>query len=293
MRTSTIYLVAAVMQLLGPRPDFVRTAYAEAPKTGIEEVVIYGIDGDTNELLRYTFDTDTFSVIGVVQTADGRKVDNTEALTWIPSGPAKGMYCVPRDGDLAGKLLRINPLDATAQVAFDCPWDDITAMVAMQVGLDWVILAWDYNDEALLAIDPVTGTATKAFEVSDKEFEGFALGPDGTFYANTDTELFTLNLATGVATSIGDTGTDKMESLEFAFGDHAPLIEVDGIPSSWTKDGALIGFDDTGNSVKIIDPATGATQSYPCSFATIDCEGLVVMTQMTDPYGAVVVDACD
>jgi hypothetical protein len=58
MRTSTIFLTAAVMQLLGPRPAFVRTAYAEPANTRIAEVVIDGIDGHTNELLRYTFDTD-------------------------------------------------------------------------------------------------------------------------------------------------------------------------------------------------------------------------------------------
>jgi len=69
MRTSTIYLAAAVMQLLGPRPDFVRTAYAEAPHTSLDAVVIYGIDGDTNELLRYTFDTGPFGAI-VVDACD-------------------------------------------------------------------------------------------------------------------------------------------------------------------------------------------------------------------------------
>ena len=84
-----------------------------------------------------------------------------------------------------------------------------------------------------------------------------------------------------------------MESLEYAFGDNAPQIDIPGIPSSWTADGALIGFDDSGDSVMIIDPATGNTRAYPCSFATVDCEGLVVLTKLTDPYGRVVAEPCD
>jgi hypothetical protein len=294
MFSRTFYALAAasVMSLLGPRPLFVRTAYAAEPDTQLSEIVIYGIDGDTNQLLRYTFETDTFTIIGVVQTAGGDVVDNTEALTWVPSGPAKGMYCIPRDGDLSGKLLRINPLDATAEVVADCAWDDITAMACMQVGPSWAILAWDRNDDTLVAIDPLTGMATSAFSIS-REFEGFALGPDGTLYANTDTELFTIDLVAGTAQSVGPTGTDKMESLEYAFGDYAPKIDVPGVPAAWTADGVLIGFDDAGDSVRIINPATGATVKYPCSFATVDCEGLVVLTKLMDPYGCVVADPCD
>ncbi len=69
MRTSTIYLAAAVLQLLGPRPDFVRTAYAVPADPAITEVVIYGIDADTNELLRFTFDTEPYGAI-VVDACD-------------------------------------------------------------------------------------------------------------------------------------------------------------------------------------------------------------------------------
>ena len=120
-----------------------------AEGTAIEEVVIYGLDGDTNQLMRYTFGTDTFVNIGVVATADGKTIENTEALTWIPSGPAKGMYCAPRDGDLNGKLLLINPLDASAEVIGSTA-NDITAMVSMWMGSEWAIIAWDTKDEELV-----------------------------------------------------------------------------------------------------------------------------------------------
>ncbi|MHC4414899.1 MAG: hypothetical protein ACYS0G_06420 [Planctomycetota bacterium] len=282
--------LACLAALCGPL-----ASHAADPSTPIEEIVIYGIDGDTNELMRYTFETNTFHIIGVVQTADGSSVENTEALTWIPSGPAKGMYCVPRDGDLSGKLLRVNPLDASAEVVANCPYDDLTAMVSARNPFtgDWRILAWDFNDERLVAINPENGTAISVFTLGGYEFEGFALGPDGTFYANTDTELFTLDILAGSATSVGPTSTDKMESLEFAFGDYDPQVDVPGVPPAWTANGALLGFDDDTDAVMIIDPAYGSTAAFPCSFATVDCEGLVVMTKAQDPFGVVVVDACD
>jgi hypothetical protein len=270
--------------------------FVNAPSTGqstaIEEVVIYGIDADTNQLMRYSFETDTFVMIGVVQTADGKTIENTEALAWIPSGPAMGMYCAPRDGDLNGKLLKVNPLDATAEVRGSTA-NDITAMVSAWTGSAWVILAWDYNDEELVTIEPLEPKTVGVFKIEDIEFEGFAFGPDGTFYANTDTALYTVNLATGQETKLGNTDTDKMESLEFAFGDYDPQIDIPGVPAAWTANGALLGFDDDTDAVVVIDPASGATVKFPCSFATVDCEGLVVLTKATDPYGSVVVDPCD
>ncbi len=259
--------------------------------TPFEEVVIYGIDGDTNQLMRYTFDTDTFHTIGVV-TANGSAVENTEGLTWVGSGPAKGMYCVPRDGALSGKMLRINPMDASAEVVFNSLSDDITAMVSFQVGSDWVILAWDYNDDRLLAMDPVTGAGQWLFGAS-LEIEGLAIGPDGTIYANSDTDLYTVDLVAETFTHVGSTGTNKLESMEYCFGDQDPQIDVAGVPASWTADGVLLGFDDKGDSIEIINPATGETRQFSCSFATVDCEGLVTLTQLTDPYGKIVVEPCD
>ena len=37
----------------------------------------------------------------------------------------------------------------------------------------------------------------------------------------------------------------------------------------------------------------GTFTPYACSFQAVDCEGLVFMTQIQDPYGKVTVDPCD
>ncbi|MHC4981012.1 MAG: hypothetical protein ACYTGT_18660, partial [Planctomycetota bacterium] len=206
------------------------------------------------------------------------------------------MYTAPRgDTPLEGFLVRINPLDASVEVVSDLrPWKDINAMVRVQnvVTGDWLILAHDYNDEDFVWINPVDGSISFAFAIPGIEFEGLAQGPDGTMYASTDSALYTIDLATGTSTKIGDTPTSKMEALEYAFGDGAPQINIPGIPAAWTADGALIGFDD-GGELMIIDPASGAAQEYVGSFSTLDCEGLVFLTQLTDPYGKIVVSPHD
>jgi hypothetical protein len=204
------------------------------------------------------------------------------------------MYTSPRGASpLEGLLVRIDALTGICETVSDLrPWKDINAMVTIRVGSDWFIFAHDFNDEDFVIINPVDGLIGFAFNISGIEFEGLAQGPDGTVYANTDTALYTIDVTTGVETFIGSLGTSKMESLEYAFGDGAPVINIPGIPAAWTASGALIGFED-GGELMIIDPASGTSLEYVGSFSTLDCEGLVFLTQVTDPYGKIMVDPCD
>ena len=272
---------------------FIGPAVASAG-TEVEELIMYGIDSTTDHLLRYSFKTDTFTDMGIPMTAGGVQVRDCESLAWIPSGPGRGMYTSPRGASpLEGLLVRINPLTGLCEVVSDLrPWKDINAMVTIWNGSDWFIFAHDFNDDDFVIINPVDGSISFAFNISGIEFEGLAQGPDGTVYANTDTALYTIDVTTGVETFIGSTGTNKMESLEYAFGDGAPQINIPGIPAAWTADGALIGFED-GGELMVIDPASGTSQEYVGSFSTLDCEGLVFLTQMTDPYGRVMVNPFD
>ena len=117
MQTRNLIFAAAVMQLLGPRPAFVRTAYAEVTTTAIEEVVMYGIDADTYELLRYTFANDEYVRIGVVTDQNGNVVLDMESLAFIPNGPDKGIYGTANWYESKPtRLVKINPLDATGYV---------------------------------------------------------------------------------------------------------------------------------------------------------------------------------
>ena len=60
------------------------------------------------------------------------------------------------------------------------------------------------------------------------------------------------------------------------------------MPDSWTEDGVLFGFSDNYDALLIIDASTGHSVKWNCSFATIDCEGLVFTTHQRDLWGTII-----
>jgi hypothetical protein len=283
-------LVAAAALLVPAVP-------VHAQATDLNEVVMYGIDADTNELLRYAFETDEFVRIGAVTSTDGTKAVDCENLAWVPSGPAKGMYTIPTKGGLRGWLMRINPLDGMAVQVKDTGWSHVIGMAAIQnpVTSEWTILTTDRDsDHVLFAIDPMTGNSVHLMDTQD-DYEGLAVTPDGRVLGCTVDELWVIDPGAGTETKLGDLDYDKVEALEYAFGDGAPTIDATaaGVPAAWTAQGVLFGFDDDSNALMLMDPATGDAVDYNCAFSTVDCEGLIFTTKSKDPYGRVVADPCD
>lgn len=318
MRTTTLICAAAVMQLLGPRPAFVRTAYAEVPATTIEELVMYGVDADTYELLRYNFETDEYVRIGQVIDESGDVVEDMECLAFIPSGPFKGFYGASNFYEAQpAQVVRIDAMDASATwLPQTVGFGKIDGMITVQnpVTGDWVLLASTRysvevdNDEdypsddgpCLISIDLVTGRGTPV-SIGIEHYRGLAISPDGDLYGlSKDGDLWTCrpnpaDVQDQQEDKIGASGYDKIEALEWAYGDHMDRIDgsMFGVPDAWTANGALFGFDDDTDSLLIFNPATGDSQKIPCAFQTIDCEGMVFTTQFRDAFGAIVVDACD
>jgi hypothetical protein len=306
------------MQLLGPRPAFVKTAYAEPAVTTLEEVVMYGIDADTYELLRYTFDTDEYVRIGVVTDENGNVVEDVEALAYIPSGPYKGFYGASNFYESKpSRVARITAMDASAQwLPQSVGFGKVDGMVTVQnqVTGDWVLLAStrysvevdgdeNYEDDdgpCLIAIDLVTGRGTPV-SIGIEHYRGLAINPDGEMYGlSMDGDLWTvqpnpLDIYDQQEDKVGPTGFDKIEALEWAYGDSVDRIDgaVFGVPPAWTQNGILFGFDDDTDSLLILNPANGDSQRIICSFQTIDCEGMVFTTKWRDAHGAIVAEACD
>ena len=80
-----------------------------------DALVVYAIDGDAYELVRYNFDTDIYVRVGVVTDQNGNVVTDIEGLAMIPHGPFKGLYGTATFyGILPPRLVKINALDATA-----------------------------------------------------------------------------------------------------------------------------------------------------------------------------------
>ncbi len=273
--------------------------------TQIEEVVMYGIDADTHELLRYSFGTDEFLRIGVVTDSNQDAITDIEGLALIPHGPHKGLYGTA-NFSLASpsRLVRINPLDATATVCpQDVGFDKVEGLVAAQdpATFEWSLLgAARQPQTSLITIDPVTGAGTLVMETANR-YQGLALAPDGTLYGavKDPAELWTIDLDSTTESLEGTIdGYTTVEALEYAFGDgeeriKVPLTGENVVPDSWTMAGILFGFADDEDALLIINADNGNAVEWDCSFRTIDCEGLVFTTDLRDPFGPIVASACD
>ncbi len=280
----------AFSTMLLPCSPLVSTVGAQA--THIDDVIAYGVDADTNNFLRYDFETDQFTIVGQVTEEDGTVVDDLECLTFVPHGPEKGFYAVRNYHEAAPpRLVKINGFDATATVSGN------SFSVGMVAGLvayqetpgNWVILGMTKNPHTLMRIDPATGTGTTIHNLVNW-YSGLAIDPAGLLYGvrKYSDVLTSIDLGTGVETILGTHPSSELEALEWVSGDSLQLIVAPGIPSAWTLQGMLIAFSDANNELLMMNPSTGDARSFPCSFNTIDCEGLVVTTRMRDPYGILI-----
>ena len=183
MKTERWSAFAALATLLPTGTALYAAGQGQPPQlTPIDEVVVYAIDGDTYELLRYSFDTDAYLRVGVITDQNGNVVTNIEGLAMIPLGPFKGLYGTANFyGILPPRLVKISPLDATA---FLYPagfgFDDVEGLVAVEDPLTsaWRLLGATASP-GLITIDPGSG-AGSVFMAMDKRFRGLSLDYAGT-----------------------------------------------------------------------------------------------------------------
>ena len=280
-------------------------APAQGQPTPVDQLVIYGVDADTHELLRYVFDDDSFTRIGVITDQNGYVIDHPEGFTYIPNGPDKGFYAVSTHKDDTGgpqhTLAKINGMDATCVMyPSQLNYRNVRGMTTVPDGAGgWTMYAVSHNNwinPSLVEIDPATGVDTQVLDLTHfyaafNQFEGLSQHPDPNFlYILTGWELVECDLRDGSLTLVADHSVwARTESLEIAFGDNGQKISIPGVPGGWTNNGALFGFSDSKNKLLVYDRDGGAFSEYACSFVTVDCEGLVFMTQLQDPYGKIVV----
>lgn len=278
------------------------------PPTPVTELVMYGIDADTHEFLRYSFETDTFMRIAVIVDQNGYVIDHPQSMTYYPVGPDAGFYCSPMGKDDTGGptnvLAKIDVLTGKAYM-YSTPltYTDLRGLTTAYdpVAGEWTMYAIAHNNQVpkLVKINPATGEDTLVMDLPPSPggsgWEGLSLHPSpNMFYAITSHKLFEINLLTSSVTEIGDhTVWARTEALEIAFGDDSNAIAIPGVPPGWTNDGALFCFSDTEDQMLIYHPASGSFELYPCSFETVDCEGLVLFTKQQDPYRGILADVFD
>lgn len=294
----------AMMTALMPSGGAVEAAGQGQPPqlTPIGDVVVYAVDTDAYELLRYNFDTDLFSRVGVVTDQNGNVVTDIQGLAMIPHGPDRGLYGTANfHGVLPPRLVKINPLDATARLyAAGIGFDSVEGLVAAE---DADTSAWSLIGASatpgLITIDPATGTGS-VLMATDRHYRGLALDPDGTLYGVSGDELWTIDRATGDEDRVGTITDDAIYgALEHAFGDLDPRIKVPSsggqavVPDSWTMDGIMFAFNVTDRRLQVINPSKGDPIAWPCSLQSVACEGLAFTTRNQDPYQSILGAAVD
>jgi hypothetical protein len=107
---------------------------APQPATPIDHVVMYAVDEDSDELLRYAFGDDDYFVVGQILDQDGNVLHEVEALGYILTGPHKGLYGVSNyDGNQRSRLIKFNTFTATATVyPVDIGYGNIEGMVGVR-----------------------------------------------------------------------------------------------------------------------------------------------------------------
>jgi hypothetical protein len=124
--------LAGLPLLILNEAGLVNAAGDDTEPTSIAEVVMYGVDDDRHELLRYSFRTNEYIVIGECRDESGNIVDEIESLGFIPSGPHKGLYGVTNyDGSTNSKLVKFDVFDAGVTVyAQDVGFGNVEGMVS-------------------------------------------------------------------------------------------------------------------------------------------------------------------
>ncbi len=306
-RTLTSRLAAAFagsFACLAPFALDLSTADAKEP-TKIEDLVVYGVPQESQELFRYDFGSDTFSTIGVVTDQYGRTVVDLKSLTYVPSGPDKGLYGASEESPFEGYLIKIDPLTADATVYDGQPMgrsNRVSGMTASQDPLTgkWLLLATE-KDKDLFTVDPATGVGTYLCTLKEW-YQGLAMDASGLLFGATGNgEIWKIDVARVMSGDVdgewkvGQHGNGGIEALEFAFGFGEPRISPAGVPgigNPFGDTGMLFTYGQ-GSGLLIVNPATGEAIPYPCSMPSLDLEGIVFMPESADGWGQVTVSACD
>lgn len=147
--------------------------------------------------------------------------------------------------DYGGNLYSVNQANAALTFIGSTGVDSIGALEFAGDGTLYGFTSGDTS--SLYRIDPTTAAATLIGPLGGFTFEGgLAFSSSGTAYGvnrgtNADPYLFSLNLGTGAATTIG-----QIESGH----------DFNGI--AWRSDGFLVGIDDNSGALYTIDPGTAA-----------------------------------
>ncbi|MFQ5651482.1 MAG: FlgD immunoglobulin-like domain containing protein [bacterium] len=238
-----------------------------------EECILFGVDGDTDELIKLDLSTlnPAVEILGPITDGSATLVD-LECMTWDPF--TKRMLVIVNEDE--GGLYEIDPKNIPTAPPADIPatligntgLDDIEGLAINPVTSE--LFGVDNVLHKFLQINRTTGEVTMIGELGFKDVEGLAFTLESNptlFGADTRTgQIITINTSTGAGTAVSadSVGFPNVECLEFC------------------PDGNLIGFSNghtqTIHTFLSIDPGTGIGTRIPTRGAeNLDIEGLAFL----------------
>jgi len=163
------------------------------------------------------------------------------------------------------------------------------------VPLDEVLYGVHSDDDgrqSLISINPESGSSKIEMEIS-RRYEGFAADKDGKLFAVSNNELYRLDPFADEEAFIGAGDFHDIESISWCYGDDSPSIEVPGLDPEYWSDGLLVGFSDYEDAMVFVHPTQGTTVGYQNSMEDLDVEGLIIVTQQSDPTYKILASAYD
>src|SRR5262245_9500133 len=157
----------ATLSVIGLGAALILGQPARGQTTPMQDLVMYGIDADTFELMRYQFSDDTFTRLGRVRDQDGQFVNHPESFAYVPGGPNQGFFTTTtRFGPIAkrDRLVKVDGITVTGYM-YPAPHFTRTGVRGMVPDLNpatgvWSLLALAHNSNSppmLTRINLTTG----------------------------------------------------------------------------------------------------------------------------------------
>jgi hypothetical protein len=271
-------------------------ALEEVPATTDADLVAYAIDDESHELLRYAFADQSLRVVGVVRTSDGATLTEIEGMAIVPGG-LHAVAVWNHEGSSDARLVNINLLTAVATL-LPCTigFGGVEGLCAFEDVDSWRVLAIHTgsgeSNRGLLEIDQQSGAGTLLMSVT-RSYEGLARTDSGELLAATDERVYALDPGTGAETLVSGHGSARIESLEYVAGDWETAIEIDGVDTSWTEQGARIAFECAVDQLVVLQPNGGGTATIATPLDGRSIRAMTVVTTKTDPASRIVISMRD
>lgn len=184
-----------------------------------------------------------------------------------------------------GEYYRVNTSTGAATMVGSLGFGNVYSLARGPTGLFTVESDTAQAMLRIIAIDPLTGTGTAGASLSSNtlNFRGFAISDAGVAFGleNISNDLYSIDLVTGVAAAIGDSGANEVQALDFT---------SDGTLYGWNAvnglalNAGLVTLNTTTGASTDVSALNGGTTSAASALATAPGETSLYLATGTELF---------